>query len=263
MNEPENSMPTIEFEPFDPICTEAEGREFALRPGPDSPLVLQRNSSELIKEQFRDLETRLNELRSAQPVKNLLITSAVPKEGKTFVAANLALGLVREAQKRVLLIDADIRRPSVHSFFGIANECGFKDLLLGGRNIWRAVTKMTQSELYVMPSGKAPCESLSLLTVERISALLKHLRAVFDLIMLDSSPLLVASDTRLVSSVVDATLLVVKCGSTPREMVRKGQEVLNGKPILGTVLNRVDANHSTYSSYYSYVNNTHKEQTRK
>ena len=263
MSESLNKMSITGFDPFDPFRAEALGGEFTLRPGLDSPIISQRKPLGLSNEQFRYLETRLNEVYALKPFKSLLITSAVPKEGKTFVSANLAHGLSKEGQKRVLLIDGDVRRPSIHSIFGMPNEYGFKDLLAGGSNVWKAVTKIAQSELYVMPSGKGPCDSILLPTIDRIRALLNHVRPVFDLIIFDSSPLLVASDARLLSHVTDASLLVVQYGSTPREMVLKAQEVLNGKSILGTVLNRVDLNHSSYSSYYGYVYNSSKGQTRK
>ncbi len=263
MNDNNNNASAPDFEPFDPVSAGTSCSEFALSARPDSPLVSKRKSSELSTEPFRDLQTRLGEICSRQPFKTLLVTSAVRGEGKTFVAANLAYGLATEGRERVLLIDADVRNPSVHSAYGMTNKCGLKELLVGGRDVSGVVTKISQSELYVMPGGTASCETLSLPAVSRISALLNHLGPAFDLILLDSAPLLVASDTRLVSKVVDAALLVVRCGSTPRELVVKGQEALNGKPILGTVFNRVDLNHLSYSSYYRYGPNSRNGHPKK
>lgn len=263
MNETNKNVPTIGSEPFDPLPADLFTSEVMLRGEPDSTLLSQRKGGELGMEELRLLQARLSQLRSLQPFKRLLITSAVQGEGKTYVATNLAYVLATEGHQRVLLIDADVRHPTVHSVYGLANTYGFKELLRDGRRPSKAVTKIKGSELHVMPCGTAPFESLSPSTILRLGLLLDQLGPAFDLIMLDSPPLLAATDTILVSKVVDASLLVVRAGTTPRELVLKAKELLEAKTILGAVLNRVDPNHYGYASYYSYISAYRKVQTKK
>jgi capsular exopolysaccharide synthesis family protein len=227
--------------------------EIPLHIGPDSRLYSRQNGGALGAEQLRLLHVRLAELQIHQPFRRLLITSATRGEGKTHIAANLALTLAAEGQYKVLLIDTDVRNPSVHSTLGVPNVHGFKDWLLGGGDPWTAIRKIKRTALYVMTGGAAASESIGPTRVPYIRTLLDQVAPAFDLILLDSPPVLGTVDTKLLSTLADAVLMVVKAGSTPRHLVEQAQESLKGQNILGVVLNRIDPKHSYFASYYDHI----------
>jgi len=229
--------------------------EVALQPGPDTHLYSQRKDGALGAEQLRMLQIRLLELQSQRPFKRLLITSANRGEGKTHFSTNLALTFASEGH-RVLLIDADVRNPSVHLACGIPNSYGIKDWLQEGGNPWRAVRKIKRKNLYVITGGTTAGESFRSSTIAQFQIMLDRFAPAFDLIILDSAPLLGVVDTKLVSGVADAALLVVRSGATSRDLVVQAMELLEGQNILGAVLNRVDPNLPCFSSYYQYASPT-------
>jgi len=196
------------------------------------------------------LQARVMELRTERPFKHLLITSAIRGEGKTHVASNLALTLATQGNLKILLIDTDIRNPSVHRAFGISNSLGFKDWLLNGKSPWKAIQKIKRRNLYVMTGGAANLESLGPSDISSLQARIGQIESAFDLVLLDSPPVLGTVDARLLSAVANAVLLVVKSGSTPRNLVAQAQESLKGGNILGVVLNRIDPRHASFATYY-------------
>jgi capsular exopolysaccharide synthesis family protein len=240
-------------EPAAKLAPELSQCEIPLRIGPDSRLYSRRNGGALGAEQLRLLHVRLAELRIQKPFGRLLVTSATRGEGKTHIAANLALTVAAESQRNVLLIDTDVRNPSVHSALGIPNSAGFKDWLLSGGSPWPAIRKIKRHNLYVMTGGAAASESIGPARIPCIQTLLDQFAPVFDLILLDSPPVLGCVDTKLLSTLADALLIVVKAGSTPRQLVEQAQESLNGQNILGVVLNRIDPNNSYFASYYDHI----------
>jgi capsular exopolysaccharide synthesis family protein len=241
----------IHTELADDLPPEVFEGEVALQAGPDTHLYSQRKDGSLGVEQLRMLQIRLLELQSQRAFKRLLITSANRGEGKTHFSTNLALTFASEGH-RVLLIDADVRNPSVHLACGIPNSYGLKDWLHEGGNPWRAVRKIKRKNLYVITGGTAASESFRSSSIAQLQIMLDAFAPAFDLIVLDSAPLLGVVDTKLVSSLADAVLLVVRAGATSREQVLQAQEILEGQNIVGTVLNRVDPNLPCFSSYYQY-----------
>lgn len=248
MDEMKHNAPTIETEFCEPLSVQAYSGVSTLPNGRDSALFSRRKGGELALEELRLLQARLGELWSQRPFKRLLITSAVQGEGKTSVAANLAFVLAKEGHQKVLLMDVDIRNPHVHLAYGIDNKCGLKDCLVAGHQPSAAITKIQGMELYIMPSGRLTCDSLSPTSILKLKALLDQLEPAYDVILLDSSPLLATTDTKLISKVVDACLLVVGVGTTPRSLVTKAMELLGDQNILGAVLNRVEAKGTYYSA---------------
>jgi capsular exopolysaccharide synthesis family protein len=238
------------------LLAEASPSEVALQVNPDSRLYSVQEDGALGTEQLRMLLARLTEIRTARPFKNLLITSAVRGEGKTHVAANLALTLAAEGNGKILLIDTDVRNASVRLALGIPNSHGFNDWLLSGGSPWRAIQKIKRKNLYVMAGGTATLPSLGPARISCLEALLDEVGAAFDLVLLDSPPVLGAVDTRLLSKAVDAVLMVVKSGSTPRNLVSQAQESLQGENILGIVLNRMDPNQACFTTYYQQTAST-------
>jgi capsular exopolysaccharide synthesis family protein len=228
--------------------------QITLSTGPDSRLYSQRDGGGLGAEQIRMLQVRLAELRTQRPFSRLLVTSATRGEGKTHVAANLALTLAAEdSSRKVLLIDMHVRYPSVHLALGISNSSGFKDWLLNGGNPWKALGKIKKNGLHVMTAGAAALESIGPSRVSCIQALLEQIGPAFDLILIDSPPLLGVVDTKLLTTVADAVLLVVRADLTPRHFVLEAQESLKGRNVLGIVLNRVDPTNTSFSSSYGHT----------
>jgi len=244
------SMPT---ELLKELPQEVLQSEISLSAGPESRLYSKRKGGNLGIEQIRMLQVHLAELRGQQQFSRLLITSASRGEGKTHVCANLALTLASEDDRKVLLVDADVRNPSVHSALGISNSWGFKDWLLSGGNPWKAIRKIKRTGLCVMAGGTAALDSIGPSRISCVQTLLDQVAPAFDLIILDSPPLLGTIDSKLLTSVTDAVLMVVRAGLTARHLVLEAQESLDGQNVLGIVLNRLDSRDSSFTTYHEHA----------
>ena len=253
MNEISSKSLKIPAEFAEELSAELYQSEITLQAGPDSRLYSQRKGGSLGMEQLRMLQVHLTEINSQRPFKRLLVTSATRGEGKTHIATNLALALASEGHQRVLLIDADLRNPSVHLAYGVPNTYGFKDWLVSGGSPWKAVRKVKRTELYLMTGGTAACESIDPSRVADLQTQLEQLSPAFDLILLDGPPVLGTVDTKLLCSVTDSVLLVIGTGVAPRDLVLEAQESLEGQNVLGVVLNRLDPNQPCFATYYHYT----------
>lgn len=200
-------------------------------------------------EQFRTLRSRLYQLRSNQPLRTILITSAVPAEGKTFVASNLAQAIVRQPDRRVLLIDADLRCARLHIPFGAPTSPGLTDYLRGEADEASVIQCGSDASLCLIPGGNEVTDPSELLSNGRLSDLLNRVGSVFDWIILDSPPCLPVADATILANFCDAVLLVVRAGVTPSDIAQRGLQELQNHSIAGVVLNAVDEAH-TYGSYY-------------
>jgi polysaccharide biosynthesis transport protein len=184
--------------------------------------------------------------------RTLLVTSSEPGEGKTVVAANLALSLARLSQ-RVLLVDSDLRRPRMHDLFAVAQQPGLTDVLTGG-GVQNACQQTTCPGLWVMASGALPANPTDLLGSERFAKLTEFLRARFDWVIFDSPPVLAVTDPCLIGRVASGVLLVVGSGRTSRELAVEAVERLEGvgAPLVGAMLNHVvlEPRSQPYLSYY-------------
>jgi protein-tyrosine kinase len=200
-------------------------------------------------EQFRTLRSRLYQVRNDQTLKTLLITSSVPGEGKTFVSANLAQAIVRQADKRVLLIDADLRRPRIHTVLGAPSSPGLSDYLRGEIDEFTAIQIGSEGDICMIPGGSDVTNPSELLSNGRLSKLLEKIAPVFDWVILDSPPCLPVADASILAGVCDGVLLVVKAGSTPSVVAQRARQELQARNVVGVVLNAVgDAR--MYSSVY-------------
>ena len=199
-------------------------------------------------EQFRTLRSRLYQLRGTQPFRTILVTSAVPAEGKTYVASNLAQAIVRQPDRRALLIDADLRCARLHVPFGAPTTPGLTDYLRGEADE-AAVIQSGQDNLCLIPGGNEVTNPSELLSNGRLSHLLDRLTPVFDWVILDSPPCLPVADSTILAQMCDAVLLVVRAGVTPSDVARRALQELHDRNIAGVVLNAVDDIHM-YGSYY-------------
>jgi succinoglycan biosynthesis transport protein ExoP len=206
-----------------------------------------------LTEAFRSLRTSVLLSAAGQPPRSLLVSSARPGEGKTTVSSNLAISLAQLGQ-RVLLIDADLRRPSVHRAFHIQGSLGVVSHLTGQQDWRAAVAKTSIPGLEVLVSGPAPPNPAELLSSDRMQKLIQEALDEYKFVVLDSPPLLNVSDSRILAMVVEGVVLVVKGGETPRELARRAQACISdvGARVIGVVLNNIDMHREEYSAYQAY-----------
>jgi protein-tyrosine kinase len=201
-------------------------------------------------EQFRTLRSRLYQMRSSQQLRTLLVTSSVPAEGKTFVTNNLAQAIVRQPDRRALIIDADLRCSRLHVPLGAPASPGLTDYLRGEVDELAIIQHGLEGNLCFIPGGNAVTNPSELLANGRMKVLLDRVMPVFDWVILDSAPLLPVADSSLLADLVDGALLVIRAGQTPLETAQRACQELQGRNIVGVVLNAVGPEHA-YGAYYS------------
>jgi protein-tyrosine kinase len=215
-------------------------------------VVIDQNMNAASREQYRRLAAVLHDAQSTTGLQVVMIASAVAGEGKTLTASNLALTFSESYQKRVLLIDGDLRRPTLHSVFRLETASGLADGLSSASNQKMLVRQVSQ-RLAVLPAGRPSSDPMAGLTSDRMKRLLDEARQSFDWVILDTPPVMLLPDAHLMTSMVDGTVLVVRAGSTPFELVRRAADALGRSRIVGTVLNRAEdgGQHDQYQ-YYGY-----------
>jgi capsular exopolysaccharide synthesis family protein len=201
-------------------------------------------------EEFRTLRSRLYQMRDVQPLKKLLVTSSLPKEGKTFVSANLAQVMVQQHGRRALLIDADLRGARLHEALGTTSEPGVAEYLQGGVSEFSILQRGPVENLFFIPSGAAVSKPAELVANGRLRLLLNRLEPLFDWIVIDSPPAVPVSDASLLANYVDGVLIVVRSNATPFDAARRAGQEFAGKNIVGMVLNGISASSSPYKQQY-------------
>jgi len=204
-------------------------------------------------EAFRALRTRIQFSRiNTESLKTILITSSAPQEGKTTIAVNLA-GSFAHSKKKVLLIDCDLRKPSVHKLFNRDKVPGLIDFLVGSVKLDEVLIKSEIPNLSIILSGTIPPNPAEMLDSQEMRNFLKKLRDQFDLIILDSPPIIAVTDSEILTSMVDGTILIVSSENTEIDMMERSVELIRREntQFLGTVLNNFSYK-SGYGSYYKY-----------
>src|SRR5438309_8834772 len=215
---------------------------------PDSKTMLFFNSDEeqgFGTEEFRTLRSRLYQMREKQALKKVLVTSALPKEGKSFVAANLAQVMVRQHGRRALLIDADLRGARLHHVLGTSATPGLSEYLLGENDEFGIMQRGGMENLFFIPSGRSASNPAELVANGRLKILLNRVEAMFDWIIIDSPPAVPVSDAGLLSNYCDGVVMVVRSNATPFDMARKARQEFRDK-LVGVVLNGIEAGSSPY-----------------
>ena len=228
--------------------------EVPFRAATDSLLIDVSRPHEAPMEEFRTLRTRLNHMKTLQPIHSVVVTSASPAEGKSLTAANLALAEAHLAGNCTLLADFDFRRPIVHTLFGVDRSPGITDYLLGKVPLHQAMRKIAGTNLYIMPAGEAVINPLELLNLREVKFMMDRLPALFNWIILDSPPLLFAADASLLGTLCHGTLLVVRIGHTTIDSVTRAMQSLCNNNVLGILVNgaRRGELYSKYTYYHSY-----------
>jgi capsular exopolysaccharide synthesis family protein len=203
-------------------------------------------------EQFRTLRSRLYQLRGTQEIRRILVTSSLPAEGKTFVVNNLAHAIVRQPDRRVLIIDADIRCSRLHVPLGAPSAPGLTDYLRGEADEMAIIQHGLEANLCLIPGGNEVTNPSELLSNGRLRTLLERLTPVFDWVILDSPPCVPVADASLLADLCDGILLVVRSGVTPVDVAQRAGQELQGKNVIGVVLNAAEETGNNHSYYYGY-----------
>ena len=206
-------------------------------------------------EQYRKLAATLHHAQSERGIKVIMTASALPGEGKSLTAVNLALTLSESYRKRVLLVDADLRRPTVQRVFGLPPIGGLNEGLKLQEDRAMAITQISDL-LFVLPAGRPEADPMSGLTSDRMRRLVTQAAAAFDWVIIDTPPVGLLPDASLLADFVDGVLLVVRAGKAPFALVKRTVEAITHDRILGVVMNAVDYAHDRnaggYYEYYGY-----------
>jgi capsular exopolysaccharide synthesis family protein len=223
-----------------------------LPPSVDGKIVIGSDMPGASVEEYRRLATTLHLMQAQKGLQALIVSSALPRDGKTLTSTNLALTLSESYKRRVLLIDADFRRPSVHDVFGLPNSAGLANALRAAGPLSLPLVQVTE-HLTILPAGTADASPVAGLTSERMRQVVHEARARFDWVILDTPPVGLISDANLLASLADGVLLVIGAGTTPYPAVQRAVSEFGRERIIGVVLNRVTedvARKTSYGEYY-------------
>jgi capsular exopolysaccharide synthesis family protein len=217
---------------------------------PQNRLVTLAGGDTPATEAFRLLSVRIRHLRRDRKLRKLLITSTIPQEGKSVVSANLACALTSGTRQRVLLLEGDVRRPTLSKVFGLKAYPGICEYLQGERTLAASIYRLEPAGIWFLPAGMAPADPLELLESTKLPALMEQLTTWFDWVIVDSPPVLPLADTSVWTRLADGILLVTRQGTTQKRHLKRGLEGLESKKVIGAVLN--SSQNSSDNKYYSY-----------
>ena len=218
--------------------------------GDDNYLVAFRTNDGMAAEKFGLLAAKLSNIRAEHGLKSLLVTSSALNDGKSLVAANIAVTLAMQTHKRVLLLEGDLRRPSLGGMLGVGPLAGLGDWATTQQPINRFMYKLGELSLWLLPAGKIESPTRVLQSQELVD-LFRRLKDEFDWVIIDSPPVLPLADTNLLTRMADGVLLVVRESITPRSVLKKSLDALQDNKIVGIVLNEareIDLEYSYDSS---------------
>ena len=213
-------------------------------------LIVEKNSNSISAEAYKTLRTNIQYSSFDKEIKTILVTSTIPGEGKSTIAGNLALSFAQQ-DKKVLVIDCDLRKPALHKMFKLSNFKGLSDVIVGNSDLEKAMYNY-RDNFDILTSGKIPPNPSEILASNAMTMLLEKLKTMYDIIIIDSAPLQAVTDAQIISNKVDGTLLVIRAGLTKREAILQAKELLNqvNAKILGVVLNGAENNSEKHYYYY-------------
>ena len=237
-----DNSPTNRLEPAEP-SEQRVGKE----------IVVARDQFSMIAESYRTIRTALMLSQAERPPKVILLTSPCPNEGKTVTTLNLGIALAQSG-KKVLAIDADLRKGRCHQLLHLRNHGGLADVLAGHLDVKRGIQKTAINDFYLLPRGTLPPNPADLLMSQRMRDVLNELRSSFDFILFDSPPIIAVSDAAVLSAVCDGVVLVFNGQKTTSPSARRALERLDkvGARMLGVILNGIDIRDPEYFDYRSY-----------
>ena len=227
--------------------TSAPTREGALH----HRLVAALAPQSLAAEQYRSLRTRISSSENGRAIRAIIVTSPGKGDGKSLTAANLALTMAQEYQHRVLLIDADLRRPTLHRLFALPEAPGLTDVLMGAVTLDDAFVPLPDHHLTVLPSGVPAMHPAELLGSAAMRRVLDSARTRFDRVILDMPPASPLADVHVLAGMADGLLMIVRAGVTPKPAIERALSGLDPNKVLGLVLNETgtDGSAEGYGSY--------------
>ena len=223
-------------------------------PTPEQRLVAMTDPDSHGAEMFRVLATRLAHMQQKRHLHKLLITSSIVDEGKSVVAANLALTLARRAGEKVLLIEADLRRPTVSELFSTSQLRGISEWADGKLALEDSLYQIRDLPVWLLAAGQRMDEPLPLLESGRFVKMLESVSQSFDWVLMDATPMLPMADSTSISRLCDGVLVVVRDGYTRKKVLNKALDTIEKNKLLGVVFNQATSssmNDSYYGSYYS------------
>jgi len=218
----------------------------------DESLVSLYQPHSLVSEQFRKLRTQLLRLSLSRPVKTIMVTSAIQGEGKSFVSANLGIGIAHDLHLHALMVDCDLRKPTLSPMFNCVDRRGISDYLIGREDISNFLIQTELEKLYLIPGGTIPENPSEIIGSRRMASLVEELRSRYEdrLIIFDSTPLLATAEPGVLAKLVDGIIIVVRAGETPRETIQQALGSLDKEKIMGVVLNQVEFKSSALFKRY-------------
>lgn len=213
-------------------------------------MIVERKPKSIAAESYRTLRTNLQYSSFDDEYKVIVITSSEPGEGKSTTAGNLALSLA-QGDKKVILIDCDLRKPSIHKKFKLSNTVGLSDVIVEKESVTNVGHKYNNN-LTILTSGKIPPNPAEMLASKAMTALIEALKKVFDYVILDTPPVQAVTDAQILSTKADGTILVVRAERTKKDSVHNSIGLLRkvNANIIGTVLNGLEESRNNYYYYY-------------
>jgi protein-tyrosine kinase len=264
---PPAAVPTSESAPAKSVAKPEAGPAVPAAPSPDlrpacrlyepfskavtERLVIHAEAPPEAIEQYRRLAALLHHTQQDRGMRTVMVASALAREGKTLTAANVALTLSESYRRRVLLMDADLRRPSLGELFGLANLSGLSEALQAADDRKLSVVNVSPS-LSVLPAGRPMADPMHVLTSTRMRRIVEEASAAFDWVVIDTPPVALLTDANLLAAMVEGAILVVGANSTPLASVQRAMDAIGRERILGVLLNRVHQETSASGYYYSY-----------
>lgn len=226
-------------------------------------IISLKNPKSPVSEAYRSIRTNIEFSNVDEDIKVIMVTSSKQNEGKSTVISNLAVSFASLEDKKVLIIDGDLRNPTVHRTFGISNIYGVTDILLGHKTFEECVGSVGSSNLDILTTGKIAPNPSEILGSSRMKDFINSIRDSYDYIFIDAPPIGIVTDAGVMSNFVDGTVLVIASKETDIEMVKIAKERLNqvNAKILGCVLNKFEEKKSVYG-YYGYYNETENAKHR-
>jgi capsular exopolysaccharide synthesis family protein len=207
-----------------------------------------------VAEQFRTLRTNIRYSSLGNEIKSIVVTSSMPDEGKSTIISNLAVAMAN-AGKRVIIVDCDLRKPTIHKRFSISNSQGLTNILVQDKKKTEIMIVTDIPNLYIIPSGPIPPNPSELLGSMAMKDTLEELTRIFDMVLIDTPPVLNISDAQILSALSQGTIIVASYGKSEKKALLNAKENIEkvGGKILGVVINKIPQKHNdSYGNYFSY-----------
>jgi capsular exopolysaccharide synthesis family protein len=203
----------------------------------DARLITAASTDAAVAEQYRALRTRILHADPMSPVNVVMITSPGRGEGKTLTAGNLGLAMAQEWQRRICIVDADLRRPQMHRIFGLPEGPGLCDVLTGRATLEEALVTLEEHQVTLLPAGNVPAHPAELLGTTAMRRMMDTLRSQFDRVVVDTAPATPLADVSILAPLVDRVLLVIRAGVTTKPSIHDAVSSIDPSRLLGFVLN--------------------------